>query len=199
MSYSGDRRNSLLRPLIGKTATFIVDGRETNVKFARTLASSIARSNLSCAIFDIDALYSSNADIVFGGLTYDAGSFTVRVPAPGSDIEAEFSLLFRTSQNVVVIDSLNSLYHLISMEDGSSRGRKLMFALESLSQYARSNGSAVILSMYRREGFARPGRGRSISNLSDVTTSVSANGNGIEMKTERGSAWPEGGFSSRIP
>ena len=198
MSFSGDGGPSLLVPLVGKTATFLVEGRHANVKFARTLVSAIAETGHPCIIFDIDALYSSNADLIFADLP-DAASFTVRVPHPGSDIEPEFSSLFASQQKVIVIDSLNSLYHLVSLEDGSSRGRKLMFALASLSHFARENGGAVVLSMYKREGFAKSGRGRSISNLSDVTASVDARGEEIEIRTEKGSAWPAGVFSTRIP
>ena len=199
MSFSGDGRGPLLAPLAGKTATFLVDGRQANVKLARTLAIATDQAGLSCVVFDLDALYSSNADRVFAGLAGHATHATMKVPAPGSDIEAGFSSIFRAQQDVVVIDSLNTLYHLISMEDGSSRGRKLMFALASLSQLARANGATVILSMYRREGLTKSSRGRSISNLSDITASVELKGDGLEVRVERGSAWPGGVLSSRIP
>lgn len=200
MSFSEGRRSPLLGPLVGKTATFLVEGRQENVRLAQTLAGSIAKAGLSCIVFDLDALYSSNADLIFAELAgATASSFTLEVPAPGSNIEAEFASLFGCQQKVIVIDSMNTLYHLISMEDGRSRGRKLMFALASLSQFARMNDGAVVLSMYRREGFAKSGRGRSISNLSDVTASVDVRGDELQIRTERGSAWPDGGLSSRIP
>ncbi|MDG6983492.1 MAG: hypothetical protein JRN28_02940 [Nitrososphaerota archaeon] len=198
MSFSGGGWPSLLVPLAGKTATFLVEGRQANVRFARTLVSAVAKTGHPCVVFDIDALYSSNADLIFAGLP-GAAPFTIRVPPPGSDIEPEFSSLFASQQKVIVIDSLNSFYHLVSLEDGSSRGRKLMFALASLSHFARGNGGAVILSMYKREGFSKSGRGRSISNLSDVTASVDVRGEEVEIRTEKGSAWPGGVFSSRIP
>ncbi|MDG6898445.1 MAG: hypothetical protein JRN24_01770 [Nitrososphaerota archaeon] len=199
MSFSEGRRSSLLGPLVGKTATFLVEGRQENVMFAQTLAGAIAKAGLSCIIFDLDALYSSNADLIFSGLAGAAASFTLEIPAPGSNIEDEFSSLFGCQQKVIVIDSLNTLYHLVSMEDGRSRGRKLMFALASLSQFAKANDGAVVLSMYRREGFAKSGKGRSISNLSDVTASVDVEGDELQIRTERGLAWPDGGLSSRIP
>jgi hypothetical protein len=199
MSFSEYVMGPLLGPLAGKTTTLLVDARQANVNLARTLSDAVINANLSCVVFDLDACYSSNADQIFAGLTGRAVYLMARIPAPGSDIEAEFSSLFRARHNVVVIDSLNSLYHLISMEDGTSRGRKVMFALASLSQFARANRSAIILSMYRREGLAKSAKGRSISNLSDVTASVSVRGNELKIKTERGSAWPGGTFSSRIP
>ena len=173
----------LLGPLTGKTATLLVEGRGANLRFARALVSAVGKTGGSCLVFDLDAFYSSNADLVFAGLGDGAASFGLKVPAPGSDIEAEFSSLFWARQKVVVIDSLNTLYHLISMDDGSSRGRKLMFALASLSLFARANATAVILSMYRREGFAKTGKGRSISGLSDVTASDEVRGGDLEIRT----------------
>jgi len=64
---------------------------------------------------------------------------------------------------------------------------------------ARTNGKAVILSMYRREGFARWGTVRSISGLSDLTASVEARGRELLIRLERGPGWEGGVFSTRIP
>jgi hypothetical protein len=188
-----------LAPLEGKTSTFLMTGREANARFARTLMRSLASAGLSCIVLDLDAFYSSNADLIFAGLPGDTTSFLVRVPPPGSDVEAEFSDLFESERKAVVIDSLNSLYHLISMDDGSTRGRKMMFALASLSLFARTNKRLVILSMYRREGVSKGGRGRSIANLSDITASAETKDSSLEIRTERGSAWPGGLLSIRNP
>jgi hypothetical protein len=184
---------------MGKTATFLVEGRQANLKFARTMMGFLGSEESGCAIFDLDALYSSNADSILAPLEGAAKSSLVTVPPPGSDIEEEFSRLFETKQRVLIVDSLNSLYHLISQEDGSSRSRRLTFASASLSYLARTNDKAVILTMYRREGFTRPGTGRSISTHSDVTASVEVREGEIVVRSERGAAWPGGRFSSRIP
>lgn len=189
----------MLAPLMGKTSTFIVGGRDANTRFARTLMQSLGGAGLSCVVLDLDAFYSSNADSIFADVPGNPTSFQLRVPPPGSDIGAEFSALFKTEHRAVVIDSLNSLYHLISMDDGSTRGRKMMFALASLSLFARTSERLVILSMYRREGLSKGGRGRSIANMSDITASAETRDSGMELRTERGSAWPGGVFSIRSP
>jgi hypothetical protein len=200
MSFSEQRAESFFGPLIGRTTTFLLEGRQTNLEFARTITGFLAQTNDACTIMDLDAFYSSNADRILLPLNQEsAKSTTIRVPEPGSDIEVEFSRLFEAQQKLVVIDSLNSLYHLISMEDGSSRTRKLTFAVASLSYFARTNGKAVILMMYRREGFNRTGTGRSISSLSDVTASVEIRGQELTVRVERGHAWPGGSFLTRIP
>ena len=200
MSFSGQQAQSFISPLMGRTTTFLLGGRQVNLDFARALSGMVAGIKESLAILDLDAFYSSNADPIFRGLPEEfLRSTTVRVPPPGADIEAEFARIFTSGQRVVVVDSLNSLFHLIALDDGGSRSRKLTFSVSSLSYFAKTNGQAVILTMYRREGFVRSTTGRSISNLSDVTASVDTKGNELSVRCERGTAWPGGTFSTRIP
>ncbi len=196
MSFSAHQASSFFRPLRGKTSSFIIDGRESNLSFARTAASLLALTGDGCAILDLDAFYSSNSDRIFGTLPPAAAKFAlIHVPEPDSSIETEFPKLFGTGSEVIIIDSLNSLYHLLSFDDGRSRSRKLAFAVASLTYLARTDRRAVIFTMYRRERQARTGGGRSISDLADLTISVEAHGSELSMKCERGSAWPEGSFS----
>jgi hypothetical protein len=200
MSLSGEQSSSFFGPLKGKTSTFLVDGREANIKFARTVVGMLSAASDACAVLDLDAFYSSDSDLIFSPLGGTAAKSSVlRVPEPGSDAENELSTLFELQQDIIIVDSLNSLYHLISLDEGSSRSRKLAFAVASLSYLARTNGKTVIMTMYRREGFLRGGTGRSISWLSDVTASVAVRGSDLVVRVERGSAWPGGAFSTRIP
>lgn len=174
-----------------------MEGRRANLEFARTVVDVATKEGYSCAVLDLDALYSSSADLIFQKEDRPEDS-TVRVPPPSADIEKELGNLFRAKQRVVIIDSLNTLYHLLSVEDGSSRSRRLTFAVASLSYLARTNDKAVLLSMYRRERYGRSGSGHAISGLSDVTASVSLPGSELAVRTERGRAWSGGGFSTRI-
>jgi len=199
MSFSGQEARSFYGPLMGRTATFLLEGREANLGFARTAMGLLGATADACAILDLDAVYSSNADRILLPLRGRADASTVKVPRPGSNIERELSSLFEAHQEVLIVDSLNSLYHLISLDDGSTRSRKLSFAVASLSYLARTNGKIVILTMYRREGFARSGTSRSISNLSDVTATVEIKGDEMMVRTDRGQAWPGRRFSTRIP
>ena len=196
MSLSGQ----FFAPLTGRTTTFLLNGREDNIVFASVVTSLLAQSHAPCAILDLDAFYSSNSDRIFPVMdATTARSTMIWVPRPGSDVELDLSALFDVPQGVVIIDSLNSLYHLISLEDVGSRGKKLTFALASLSYFARTNSKAVILTMYRREGFYRAGTGRSISGLSDGTASVTVIRGELKIRSERGPGWPGGEFSTRIP
>jgi len=186
-------------PLAGRTATFLLDGRQANLDFARTISSLAAKVGKTLAILDLDALYSSHADMIFASAAIQSlESTTIIVPEPGSDIERDFSCLFDIRQEVLVIDSLNSFFHLLSLDDWRARSRKLKFALEALSHYARTNGKIVLLSMYRRERSGGTGTGRPISHLSDLTVSVALRDNQAVLRIVKGSGWAGGEFSTRI-
>ena len=200
MSLSGGEPGPFFGPLTGKTTTFLLDSRRVNLSFAVALVELLAKARAPCTILDLDAFYSSNSDRIFSPMDASTAGLTdIRVPRPGQDVEHEFSRLFEARQKVMIIDSLNSLYHLVSLEDGSSRSRKLSFALASLSYMARTNGVAVILSMYRREGLYHAGVRRSISALSEATVAAAIREEKLEMTVERGAVWPGGVFSTRIP
>jgi len=198
MSLGTREAQSFFAPLRGRTATFLLQDRQANLDFGRTIIDLLERTGDTAMILDLDAFYASNADQIFRSLGSPT-TVSLSVPEPGADIEEEFAAVFEDGQGVVIIDSLNSFYHLISQEDGSSRSKKMNFAIAALAYFARTNAKAVVLSMYRREGFTRWGTSRSISGLSDITASVDTRNQGLFIRTERGSAWEGGVFSTRIP
>jgi hypothetical protein len=198
MSFSGELAQAFFAPLWGKTATFILDERESNVQLARTIVTLASRIGEGCSILDLDALYSSDADVIFSRPA-DSEATRILLPPPGTEVEAEFPRLFEAQQRVIIVDSLNSLYHLLSQADARSRSRKLTFAVESLSYLARNNNKAAVLTMYRREWFGHQGRSRSISRLSDITAEVEIRGGELSVRSERSGAWTGGRFSTRIP
>jgi len=185
-------------PLWGRTATFLLEDRQANLDFACTVIGLLAQTSHTAEILDLDAFYASNSNRIFRFLGSSAKA-TLRIPEPGAVVESEFAKVFECDEEVVIIDSLNSFYHLISQEDGSSRNRKLNFAIASLAYLARTNGRAVILPMYRRENLGRWGNARSISSLSDITASVDTRRQELLIKVERGPGWEGRVFSTRIP
>jgi hypothetical protein len=198
MSFDEGEARRFFEPLTGRTATFLVDGRQASLDFARIVSGLVAVGGRASTILDLDALYSSHADRIFSGAPKtNLESTTIWVPEPGSDIEAEFSSLFEAHTDVLIIDSLNTFFHLLSLDNWRARSRKLAFALEALSQLARVNGKTVILSMYRREGSAKAGTGRPISYLSDLTSSVTFRGDVATFRVVKGSGWSGGEFSIR--
>jgi hypothetical protein len=198
MSLGAREARSFFAPLRGRTATFLLEDRLANLDFACSIISLLAQTPDAAEILDLDAFYASNAEHIFRSLASQA-TVTLRVPEPGADIEEEFAAMFEGNQRVIIVDSLNSFYHLISQEDGSSRSRKLNFAIAALAYLARTNAKAVLLSMYRRQGFTRWGTGRSISGLSDIAFSVETRRQELLIRAERGPGWEGGVFSTRIP
>jgi hypothetical protein len=80
LSLSAGQAESFIGPILGKTATFLVAGREANLAFARTALALVTSTARSCAVLDLDALYSSNADAILGSLPGDSirsAAFTV--------------------------------------------------------------------------------------------------------------------------
>jgi hypothetical protein len=187
-------------PLEGKATTFMLEGRGDNITFARGLAMLVGQTEDPCFILDMDALYASNSYEIFGSLSHaQAGSIKIHVPEVGSRMEDEFPKALEGGRRTVVVDSLNSLHHLLSSGDQGSKSRKLSFAVASLSYAAKISGSTAILSMYRRDGFALAAAKRSISGLSDATVSVEVRGSELTMTCDRGKLWPGSMFFIRIP
>jgi hypothetical protein len=199
MSFSAQQAYSFFGPLRGKTSSFVVAGRRANLLLAETMSLFVALTGNGCAILDLDALYSSNSDRIFGRLPVAAGRSTViHVPAPDSSVETELVKLFASDSQVLIIDSLNSLHHLLSSDDARSRSRKLAFAIASLSYLARTDRKAVLFTMYKRERPVRTGARRSIADLTDLTVLVETDESEASLKCVRGSAWPGGRFSLPI-
>ena len=200
MSFSTEQARSFLGPLKNRTSVFLVEGRRANLSFAKVITSATTTTGSTLSILDLDALYSSNAEVIFTRLPDDTLESTrIHIPEPGSSLEQELSGLFGTESTTIMIDSLNSLHHLLSSPDRSTRSRKLAFTMAGLSYLARTARRAVLFTMYKREKPARSGKGRPISDLSDLTVSVGVHDSQLLMRCERGSAWPGGRFSISIP
>lgn len=183
-------------PLLGRTTTFVFGGRADNLAFARSMLPRAVGATGACTIFDADALYASNAEYVMVPLADSARQVEVVVPEPDSDLEAELAQLLGAARDgALVLDSLNSLYHLLPAGGRSSKSRNLAYTMALLAYLAREEGRTVLLTMYERDRTARFGRGKSISELSDITTSVRPSLGALTMRCERGTAWPGGTFT----
>jgi hypothetical protein len=201
MSFSARLEDLFIDPLFGYTTTFLVGERLTNLAFARSILSILAWKRRPCTVLDIDALYSSNSDYVFELLSEaEARSIEIVVPKPGSCTATEIAdLLGSSPDRTLIIDSLNSLYHLLSTDGRSSKNRNLAFILSIFSSTARTENKAVFLTMYQREKSINLRREKSISHLSDFTVAVIAKRGALSLKCERGSPWPGGGLVIPIP
>ena len=200
MTLDVEEARLFIEPLKGKTITFLINDRQTNLSLMRGMSALVAMTARGFTIFDIDAFFSSNSGEILSSLSSDtAESFCINVPEPLSDIETEFSKVFRTDSDVVVIQSLNTLYHLFRSSGTGSRMRKVAFAMACLSHFAKTGGKAVMVIMYGRDRVMKVGNRGSISDLSDATVLVENASNRLSLKCKRGTLWPRGEFYLRLP
>ncbi len=201
MSFSGRPADLFLGPLCGRTTAFLVDARETNLAFARSLLYNLARTRRPCIVLDIDAFYSSNADFILAPLAEENAAFAdFFIPDPDSDIESEVvHLLQAAPAKTLIVDSLNSLYHLLSDRSRGLRTRSLAFLMDFLSYTVRSENRAAFFTTYQRERPSRFAKRASITDLADVTVSATLTERTLLLKCERGHAWPGRSFRLPIP
>lgn len=167
----------------GKVVTLLVDGRITNRMLARGLVLNAIHERHPCAVLDLDAMYSSNSDFIFGHLSEEeANSIELLVPKPGSDLQAEMAQAVSFDRNhLLIVDSFNSLFHLLPARGRSSRSRNLAFIMAFFSFLARTDGRTVVITKYRR---AVEGRVPAYDN-SDHTLTVTLNDHVLNLDEER--------------
>jgi len=200
MSFSAWHKESFDSLLRGHTTTILLEDRETNLKFAKGILWNMALQGHPCSVLDFDALYSSNSTHLLSRLPEAQLQGTeLIIPEPGSDLsEGLAALLDSDPSRVLIIDSLNSLYHLLAYAGDGSGNRNLGFVMAVLSRAARVEKRAVLLTMYRRERPVRFGRHRPIAELSDSTVSASLGPGSLRLRKEHGS-WPARDVSLPIP
>lgn len=174
-----------LAPLTGRTCTILVDGRGANLALGRALLQASSSEKVPCRVLDLDAFYASNADALLRGVPAEGQeSVLFDVPKPGAEVADHVSRAFDGRSGLLVVDSLNTLHHLMSLS-----GRSLSFVVGALSMYAKANGVAAVLSMYRREGPGGPGKKGSIAELSDAQAEARVEGGSLVVTRKRGELW----------
>ncbi len=164
------------------------------MRFAEVIFPLVAGDERGCDLLDLDAFYSSNLNsIAMGVSSHGMESFKITIPEPGSDIESTLADLFQDSQGrTLIIDSINSLYQLLSSLNPKSSSRKFAFLISALSVWARDNRKAIIASIYERRAVPRAKTSRSLADAFDSSVSVSREARGMALRCDRGSAWRNG-------
>jgi len=200
MSLGVEQARLFIEPLRGKTITFLVNDRQTNLSLMKGMTAAAMATARGCTIFDIDAFFSSNSDEILARFPSEISkSVCIYVPDPLSNTESEFSRVFKTNSEVIIVQSLNTLYHLFQGSAIGSRTRKVAFAMICLSHFAQAGRKIVMVVMYGRDKVIKIGGGGSISDFSDATISVEEVRHGLSLKCARGELWPEGEFYLKLP
>jgi hypothetical protein len=196
MSFGDGLSRTFLEPLEGKTAAFRLDDRPSNLKFAAAILRRLAGVRTGCRILDLDAFYASNLEKISAGVSQEGlAKLELAIPEPDSDMETVLADLFLGGDDrPLLIDSVNSLYQLLSTRNPKAASRKFNFFVSALSSWSGSNGGPALASLYDRRPATHRRGSRSLADLFDVSVSVVAKPNGLALKCEHGSAWRGGSF-----
>ncbi len=196
MSIGVQRAKSFLDPLRGKLSVFVVKDRPSGLLLGRLLTSCASSLNSPYAVLDLDAFYASNFDFMKDSdLPAGHNAARFQIPEVGSKVsEALLGFLRQGESKVLILDNLNSFFHLLSAEHPTSAARKLTFATAVMSQIARTNGVAFLCTIYERDGPIRRNRPRSFSENGDATVSVKVDEGRLVLRCRRGTLWPSGSF-----
>jgi len=196
MSFGDGLLRQFLEPMKGKTAAFRLNGRSSNLKFAAAVVGLLAGARMGCRILDLDAFYSSNLETLAANAPREGLSdIDLDIPEPDSDMEVILTELFLGDDNrLILIDSVNSLYQLLSARNPKAASRKFSFFMSALSSWSSSNGGPAIATLYDRRPATHRRTSRSLADSFDVSVSVASKPNGLAFRCERGSAWRGGSF-----
>lgn len=182
-----------LEPLTGTTTAFLLGDKDSKIALARAILPYLAEREEGCCVLDFDAFFSSGIESVTSNVQREhLKDIEVVIPQPGSDIEATLAEVFTGSRSLI-IDSTNSLYHLLAYQRPKSASRKLAFLIAALSRWAQANSRLVIANTYEREPPIRR-RAGSFSTFFDVAVSVSSRPRGLGFTCRKGNPWQNRNF-----
>ncbi len=188
--------NVFLSPLHRKVTVFLVDGRTSHTLFAQFLLNYICVLNKKLLILDTDAFYASNSNLLVTRLSEEClGRVALTIPA-GDTIQTTLTSSVFSSYEFLIIDDLNTIYHLMSTENRSAI-RELTALTRVLSYFCRENDITVILVAYSAgEGLKREASKRSLFHMGDVSVSTKVNNDKIQFTCDYGKAWSDNTFSA---
>ena len=192
---------AFLTPLRAKSTVFLLDNRATDLLFSRFLLSCLVRTRNEVLVADINAFYSSNAQRIAPGS--DAPNISLTLPPPGFAVEPwliDF-LIGAADAAVVVLDDLNTLYHLLSFDGSKRTGNRISFLMALTSFLARTRLQTIISKVYARNRPIQNSRrgARSLDRLGDLGVAVEYEASELTFACKNGSGWRGNGtFSVRV-
>jgi len=178
-----------------------LDNRATDLLFSRFLLSCLVRARNEVQVADINAFYSSNAQRIAPGS--DAPNISLSLPPPGFAVEPwliDF-LIGAADAAVVVLDDLNTLYHLLSFDGSKRAGNRISFLMALTSFLARTRLQTIISKVYARNRPIQNSRrgARSLDRLGDLGVAVEYEASELTFACKNGSGWRGNGtFSVRV-
>ncbi len=193
--------NTFFAPLKRKTTTFVVEEREVNLHLAQFIIGLASALNWRVLVLDTDAFYAANI-ISVSEKQSDNQKRGVFIRIPTNDLRLEEWLVdsILTKYELLIVDDMNSLYHLFGSLGKNSGSRKLHFIGRTLSYFARSENRTVILNLYKNIMDSTPvgESSRSLAKYADLVASVRVQDSFIRFRCNQGRAWSNNFFSARI-
>lgn len=193
--------NSFLAPLKRKTTALVVEDRETNLKLAQFLLSLASLLKWKVLVLDTDAFYTANITKIFEGLPENQRrGVSIRIPNDESGLDEWMVKSVFAEYNLLIVDDMNALHHLLDSLKKRSGSRTLHFIERILSYVARSENRTAILTSYKNivRSAPREKSRRSLSRQGDLVVSVALHDFFIRFKCDQGRAWTGNAFSVRI-
>lgn len=193
--------NAFFAPLKRKTTTFVVEGREVNLHLAQFLIGLASVLKWRVLVLDTGAFYAANI-ISVSEKQPDNQKRGVSIRIPTNDLRLEEWLVdsILTKYELLIVDDMNSLHHLLGFLEKRSGGRKLHFIGRTLSYFARSENRTVVLNLYKNVMDSAPlgESSRSLAKYADLVVSVELQDSFIRFRCNQGRAWANNFFSARI-
>lgn len=177
----------------------MVPSRECDVLVMRFILRCLSTLRRQAVILDTSATMGSTAVRVGDGL--DAKSLErIELHWLSEDASAETHLAFLVEEglDVILIDDINSLHHLLSGNQGKLGMYRLLVFSRLLSYSARQNGSIVISTAYSSEVRGLGGGQVSLSAAGDMKVAVKLDGPRLVFKSATHSMWGGGSFVAEI-
>jgi len=192
---------AFLTPLRAKSTVFLLDDRATDLLFSRFLLSCLVRARSEVLVADINAFYSSNAQRI--APESETPNIRLSLPPPSFAVEPwiiDF-LIGAPDAAVVILDDLNTLYHLLSFDGSKRAGNRMSFLIALTSFLARTRLQTIISKVYARNRPVQNGRrgARSLDRLGDLGVAVEYEASELTFTCKNGSGWRgDGTFSVRV-
>jgi len=189
---------AFLSPLRSRASIFVLGDREINLSFSRFLLECLDVSRCPGVVADMNAFYTSNAVRLATQSDFALENIVISLPPSKFDPEAwaiDF-LLGANETAAVILDDLNTLYHLLSWDGSRRTNNRVTFIVALASFLARSKQQIVVLKAYSRTRVSPSRRGtRSLERLGDLGISVTSRGKELLFKCVKGDGWKDGTFS----
>jgi hypothetical protein len=192
---------AFLRPLRGKSSTFIIKNRAANAAASRFILGCLAATKNRTTIIDTSCFHGVNIRELTEGLPKEFLQQSVLEDLPdGSRDRDSLSSVLTADAPAIWIDDMNAVLQLLSSRGQRSGIHRLSTFYHLLSYHARVN-NAMVLGMVYKAAFGTVPAGitrRSLPKVSDLQIATELRKDEIVFRCHELAAWPAEGFRTPL-